>query len=109
MKTLGLLFVAVGVLYLLYAGAMAVWSYFTLSSIVEDAVWEHGRSAAAPVRERILRAAAAAGLNLDEQQVSVAADERGLSVRLRWTWPIVTYQGTTWVEVPLSLERSFAR
>jgi hypothetical protein len=39
----------------------------------------------------------------------VAADERGLSVQLRWTWPIVTYQGTTWVEVPLSLERSFAR
>ncbi len=109
MKALALLAVALGAFYLFYAGAMAVWSYLTLSSIVEDAVYEHGRTAAAPVRDGILRAAAAAGLALDERQVTVTADDQALHVALRWTWPVVTYQGTTYVEVPLSLERSFAR
>lgn len=41
MKALALLAVALGAFYLFYAGAMAVWSYLTLSSIVEDAVYEH--------------------------------------------------------------------
>lgn len=108
MKALALLAVALGCFYLFYTGAMAAWSYFTLSSIVEDAVYEHGR-AAGPVRDGILRAAAAAGLALDERQVTVAAEDRTLHVQVRWTWPLVTYQGTTYVEVPLSLERSFAR
>lgn len=39
----------------------------------------------------------------------VTANDQALHVALRWTWPVVTYQGTTYVEVPLSLERSFAR
>jgi hypothetical protein len=109
MKALALLAVALGCFYLFYAGAMAAWSYFTLSSIVEDAVYEHGRAAAAPVRAGILRAAAAAGLALDDGQVTVTADDRALHVALRWTWPLVTYQGVTYLEVPLSLERSFER
>jgi hypothetical protein len=109
MRALALLLVAIGCFYLFYSGAMAVWSYLTLSGIVEDAVQERGRTAAGPVREAILRGAAASGLALDEGQVLVETDERALNVHLRWTWPLVTYQGTAYVEVPLSLERSFAR
>jgi hypothetical protein len=109
MKALALLLIAVGCFYLFYSGVMAAWSYLTLSSIVEDAVYERGRTAAAPVREAILKGAAASGLALDERHVVVEADERALRVQLRWTWPLVTYEGTTYVEVPLSLERSFAR
>lgn len=109
MRTLGLLLVAIGCFYLFYSGAMAAWSYLTLSSIVEDAVQERGRAAAAPVREAILRGAAASGVALDERQVLVEADERGLNIHLHWTWPLVTYQGTSYVELPLSLERSFTR
>jgi len=100
---------AIAFFYGFYCGVMSIWSYFAMASIVDQAVTERGRTAAAPVRDYIIKNAAESGVNIQDRNVVVTADERQLNINLRWTFPVVTYKGEDIVEIPLSLERAFGR
>src|SRR2546427_958517 len=104
---LALLFIAF--FYGFYCGVMAIWSYFAMASIVDDAVTERGRAAAAPVRDYIIKSAAESGVRIQDRNVVVTTDERQLNINLRWTFPVGTYKGEDIVEIPLSMERAFGR
>jgi len=88
---------------------MSIWSYFAMASIVDQAVTERGRVAAAPVRDYIIKNAADSGVRIHDRNVLVTTDERQLNINLRWTFPVVTYKGEDIVEIPLSMERAFGR
>jgi len=108
-KAIVLVLLAIAFFYGFYCGVMSIWSYFAMASIVDLAVQERGKAAAAPVREYILKSAAESGVRLDDRNVVVTTDERRLSINLKWTFPVVTYKGEDLVEIPLSLQRAFAR
>ncbi len=76
---LALLFIAF--FYGFYCGVMAIWSYFAMASIVDDAVTERGRAAAAPVRDYIIKSAAESGVRIQDRNVVVTTDAEGESVR----------------------------
>lgn len=109
MKVLVALLLFVGLFYGVYAGAMAAWSYLELSGVVDKALADQAKNGPEPVRAAIIRGAEEAGVRIDDRNVAVGEAERDLSVRLTWSWPVVTYRGRQIVEIPLSLERSFAR
>jgi len=100
---------AIAFFYAFYCGVMSIWSYFAMASIVDQAVTERGRTAAAPVRDYIIKNAAESGVNIQDRNVVVTTDEHHLNINLRWTFPVVTYKGEDIVEIPLSLERAFGR
>ncbi len=108
MKAVVLALLAIALFYLFYCGVMSVWSYFAMAGIVDQAVEDRGKTAA-PVREYIIKSAAEAGVRIQDRHVVVTSDERQLYINLRWTFPVVTYKGEDVVEIPLSLERAFAR
>lgn len=101
--------VALACFYGFYCGAMAAWSYFRMSEIVEDL--GAGGTATGPeaVREAIVARARAAGIGLDAGRVAVSDEPGSLGVRVRWTWPVITWEGTPVLEIPLSLERRLRR
>jgi len=108
-KAVVLVLLALAFFYAFYCGVMSIWSYFAMASIVDQAIQERGKTAAAAVREYIIKNAAESGVRIDDRNVVVTSDERQLSINLKWTFPVVTYQGEHRVEIPLSLERAFAR
>jgi hypothetical protein len=108
-KAIVLALVALGAFYGFYCGVMSAWSYFALADIVDRAVEERGKGAAAPVREFIIKNAAESGVRIEERNVVVTSDDRQLSINLRWSYPVVSYKGEDVVEIPLSLARAFAR
>lgn len=107
MKALGGILVALAFFYALYAGGMMVWSYIQIAGAVDKAWEEQGRNGAGPVRTAIIKGAAAAGVPLDVRLVTVAEDERVLSVAVRWLFPAISYKDDVFLEVPLSLHRTF--
>ncbi len=109
MRLLGGLLLALAFFYVFSTGAMAVWSYFRVSDVVERALQEHGGTGPPAVREAILAGTADAGVPVDDRQVLVEEDGAAVRVRVRWSWPIVQYGGEGVVAVPLSVERSRAR
>ena len=109
MKAILVALVALAAFYGFYCGVMSVWSYFALADIVDRAIEERGKSAAAPVREFIIKNAAESGVRIEERNVVVTSDDRRLNVNLRWSYPVVSYKGEDVIEIPLSLERAFAR
>ncbi|PYO01520.1 MAG: hypothetical protein DMD91_07345 [Candidatus Rokuibacteriota bacterium] len=108
MKAIVLVLLALAFFYAFYCGVMSIWSYFAMASIVDLAVQERGK-APAPVREYIMKNAAESGVRIEDRNVVVTTDERQLSINLKWTFPVVTYKGEDLVEIPLSLQRAFAR
>jgi len=108
-KAVAFALLALAFFYGFYCGVMSIWSYFAMASIVDQAVTERGRAAAAPVREYIIKNAAESGVNIQDRNVVVTTDEHHLNINLRWTFPVVTYKGEDIVEIPLSLERAFGR
>jgi len=105
------LLVAVGAVYAFYSGAMVIWSHLEVQSIVETAVLERGRGSqqerANSVKEEILKRAAESGIGLTERDTSITDDGAALTVRVRWSWPVVRYGGEVVLAIPLSHERTF--
>ncbi len=105
------LLVALVFFYAFYSGAMAVWSYFQVSGIVEQAVQDRQRAdqsdRARLVRESIVKGLAPTGLAINERDIEVVQYDGSLTVRIRWTYPIIVYGNETYLVVPLSLDRSF--
>ncbi|HEV8642290.1 MAG TPA: hypothetical protein VGV13_14425 [Methylomirabilota bacterium] len=109
MKILVLAALVLGLFNASYVGARAAWSYLELSGVVDKALADHAGNGAGPVRAAIIKGAQEAGVRIDDRNVAVGETARALAVRLKWSWPVIAYQGRRIIEVPLSLERSFAR
>ena len=112
MKVLFWVFVAIGCVYVFYTGAMAVWSYLEITSVVEEVVAERAsrsdrQERAGRVRDDIARKVAASDINVDERAISVTDEGRTLNVSVRWNWPVIVYQGKELLAVPLKHERTF--
>src|SRR6058998_1712813 len=84
MKALFWVLVAIGCVYVFYTGAMAVWSYLEITKKV-----------------------AASGIKLADRGVSVSDEGRTLDVSVRWSWPVIVYQGERVFAIPLKHERTF--
>lgn len=113
MKALGWVLVAIGCVYVFYIGAMAVWSYLEIMSVVEDVVNERAsrterQERAGRVRDDIAKKVAASGINVDERAISVSDEGKTLEVSVRWNWPLITYQEREYLSVPLKHDRTFA-
>jgi hypothetical protein len=102
---------ALAFFYAFYCGTMALWSYFEMADIVDRAVEDHARAGPVLVREAIVKGAATSGVPVagDAVLVSESGERRGLRVQLRWSWPVIHYQGQDVLQIPLSLEREFER
>lgn len=112
MKIIFWLLVAVGVVYAFYSGAMAVWSYLEVQGVVEEAVKERAaksdRFERAPrVKEDIIKKATTSGIKVDDREVFVTDDGRTLAILVRWTWPVIVYQGEEVLAIPLKHARTF--
>jgi len=106
-RALGGILVVLAFFYAFYAGVMTVWSYIQVAGVVDKAWEDQGRSGAASVRAAIVRGATEAGVPIEARFVMVGEDERRMSVAVRWSFPAVSFKGDTFLDVPLSLQRSF--
>lgn len=109
MKVVALGFLAVVLFYGFYCGAAAIWSYWELSNIVERSVEQRGRVSAASVREAILQATADARIPLEDRNAAVSEDGGVYLIKLKWSWPVISYRGDQVVEIPLSMEQKLRR
>jgi hypothetical protein len=112
MKVLFWIFVAIGCVYVFYTGAMAVWSYLEITSVVEEVVNERAsrtdrQERASRVRDDIAKKVMASGINVDEQGISVSDEGKTLEVSVRWNWPVIVYQQREYLAVPLKHDRTF--
>ena len=109
MKTLGGILVALAFFYAFYAGVMALWSYIQVAGVVDKAWEDQGRNGAGSVRTAIVKGANDGGVPLDVRFVAVGEDDRTVSVAVRWSFPAISYKGDVFVEIPLSLRRSYEK
>jgi hypothetical protein len=95
-------------LYMFWTGGMAVRSYWQMSDVVDRAfeLQERSRSGVPAVHRAVIDGAAEAGVPILADDVEVREEGSVLAVRLRWSWPIVSWQGEQIVRLPLSMERS---
>ncbi len=113
MKVLFWIFVAIGCVYVFYLGAMAVWSYLEVTSVVEEVVNERAsrterQDRAGRVKDDIAKKVAASGIAVDERAISVNDEGKTLEVSVRWNWPLIVYQEREYLAVPLKHDRTFA-
>ena len=112
MKALFWVLIAIGCVYVFYTGAMAVWSYLEITSVVEEVVAERAsrterEERATRVKEDIAKKVAASGIRVGDRSVSVSDEGRTLDVSVRWSWPVIVYQGEEVFAIPLKHERTF--
>lgn len=111
MKVVFWLFVAIGVAYAFYSGAVAVSQYMQVKDVVEEAVLTRARldkhERTSRVRDDILKKAPAAGVTLDERNVLVSEENRVLRVLIRWSYPVVVYKDDPLVSIPISYDKTF--
>jgi len=89
MKVLFWIFVAIGCVYAFYTGAMAVWSYLEITSIVEEVVNERAsrtdrQDRAGRGRDDIVKKVAASDIPIDEHSISVSNKNKTLEIGMRW-------------------------
>jgi len=104
-----------------YTIVSITWSYFTVQEFVEKALRDASArhraafvtgsqvavdSLASSVRSAILLAALHEGLQFGEGDVSVSANSAGLSATVRWSYPVVRYEGDDILVVPMWVKRS---
>jgi hypothetical protein len=116
MKGLFIVLVVAGILYGIYSGAMVAWSYFELSSAMEEAVprelrqaedsWARG-ARADRIRAAVVKAAGQSGIAVDPRSVQVTEQDGSVSVQVRHPYPVVTYAGETKAAIPVTATRSF--
>jgi hypothetical protein len=108
MRLVGWLLVAFVFFYGAYCAAKSGWSYLELSTVVEEALVQHGRSGGEAVKRAILAGAAERGITLDDRNVFVNEAHRLLVARVKWSFPALQVGGDDVVEIPISVERSVA-
>ena len=122
MRRLITLLVIVGVVYGVYNFTMAAYGWFQMANIVDEVARPEATKLAAQqsgfggfesrdrfggIRERILKGAKEIGVPLRPDNVNVNVVDGMLDVRLSWDAPMVEYQGKTYLEVPMTVQRGF--
>ena len=113
MKGLFIIVVIFGIVYGVYTAAMAAWSYFEISNVVEDVVprelpkaSESWRDRNGTIREAVLTGATKAGISLDPAGISVSEEGGSLWVKIRYAYPVARV-GDRQFTIPISTARSF--
>jgi hypothetical protein len=116
-------FLVIAVFFGIYQFMMAGYGWFQMSTVVEDVATRELKTIAdrigqptgifegdrfAKVREGILRGAEDAGVDLSPENVAVSVENNVLDVRLSWGAPMVKYQGHTYLELPMTMQRSYS-
>ena len=116
-------FLIVAIFFGIYQVMVAAAGWFRMATIVDDvasrelktlserigqptSIFEGDRFA--KLREGLLRGAQEAGVNLQPEGVAVSVDNNVLDVRLSWGAPLVIYQGHTYLQLPMTMQRGFA-
>ncbi len=119
MKVLFTVAMIFAILWGIYSGAMAISSYFELSSVVEEVVsrelprlladkgWRPA-DREQKIRAAILKGATEAGVELDPDGVLVSEEDGALWVRINSGYPLVRYQGQRLFSIPISTAHSFS-
>ena len=115
MRGLFIILVIFGIVYGVYTGAMAAWSYFEISNVVEEVVprelpkaresWARS-DRSATIREAVLKGATQAGIALDPGGVAVTEEEGSLWVRIRYAYPVARI-GERQLTIPIRTAHSF--
>ena len=104
--------VAVAAAYAAYAVMMSAWQYFQVSGVVDDALQPYAikevGSTPPGVKARILKETAAAGVPLEDRDVSVTVADRQLMVSIIWSFPVIIFKGEPVLAIPISLKRKRA-
>jgi hypothetical protein len=120
-KLLVTLLVIVAVVYGVYGFTMAAYGWFQMASIVDEVTKEElakpggggfsaafeGRDRGGRIREKILKGAKEASVDLRPEQLSINVVDGMLDVRLAWDAPMIRYQGTSYLDIPMTLQRGF--
>jgi hypothetical protein len=103
--------VVVAVAYGAYSGMIAVWSWMTIHSAVDEVISREDAGAlpAQEIRSRIMQAADEAGIPLHEQNVVVTREAAGLRVEVAWSVPVIVLRGEPVLALPLSVTRATSR
>jgi hypothetical protein len=103
----------------------ASYGWFQMSGVVDDQAtselpriidrvqqatspWDNSGDRYVKLREGIMKGAQEAGVPLHTERVAIGIVDNMLDVRLSWEAPLVVYQGTPYVELPMSVQRRFA-
>jgi hypothetical protein len=112
----------VGILSGIYQFTLAGYGWFQMSGVVDDMAAKElpaiidrrqhgsvfGGDGYTRLREGILKGAHEAKVPLRGDHVAVGVVEGMLDVRLSWDAPVVVYNGKSYIEVPMSMQRRFS-
>jgi hypothetical protein len=111
--------IIVGILYGIYQGTLAAYGWFQMATALDELATREAPAVAAAqggfafgdrygrMREQIMSRAREAGVPLTPERVAVGVANDMLDVRLSWDAPLVVYNGKSYVEIPMSLERNY--
>ena len=120
MKFLITCLIVVGILFSIYHATVAAYGWFQLASAVDEVATREVPAVAASqgsfsfgdkygrMREQIMIRAREAGVPLTPEKVAVGVSNGVLDVRLSWDAPIVVYNGRSYVEIPMTLQRGYS-
>lgn len=110
MKLVIIMLALVAFAYAAYAGFLTISEYYKMSSTVDQAVAsipaDRWRDRAGEVKETVLRYGRAAGIPLDDWDVSVTEKDRTLKVSVRWSHPVMLIRGEPVLAYPVWVERT---
>jgi hypothetical protein len=100
--------VIVAFCYVAYSGMIAAWSWIAIQNAVDEIISKEGiESVSVPeVRSRVMKAANEAGVPINEKEVLVTKEDRGVQVEIFWTMPMIVVKGEPVLAVPLSVKRA---
>jgi hypothetical protein len=100
--------VIVAFCYVAYSGMIAAWSWIAIQNAVDEIISKEGiESVPVPeVRSRVMKAANEAGIPINEKEVVVTKEEKGVQVEIFWTMPMIVVKGEPVLAVPLSVKRA---
>ena len=125
MKLLFTVLVIVAFVYGAYQFAQAGYGWFQMSGVVDetaskelpaliDKVQQSGTSSAfdgdryTRIREGILKGAVDAKVPLRADDVAIGVVDNMLDVKLTWDAPLVVYEGRSYIDLPMSMQRRFS-
>ncbi len=125
MKLLVTLLVIVAVLFGVYHFTIAVYGWFQMLSTVNevtrseipglvDRMQQGGlavldtRDRYAKLRDTIMKSALEANVPLHAEDVTIDIADNMLDVRLSWAAPLAVYRGKAYLEIPMTLQRTYS-
>jgi hypothetical protein len=118
-KLLITLLVITAAVYGVYNFTMAAYGWFQMSTIVDEVAKEElakpssgftafdARDRFGRIRERILKGAKEASVDLRPENVQLNVVNNVVDVQLAWEAPMVVYGDKTYLQIPMTMQRGF--